>query len=393
LKHRTNTRITLDNNGTKPINYNTQTDKDNIMIQVATTKKLIFLLACYTSSMQSASSFVVISPSIHNGASSKKQHTINKWMKRTTPLFSTIVEKIEDPFLKKVDRSLISPIVRVATHIPAILTLYYFGLVSMASMMMPAATTTTATTTATTLSSVLTQFVGPTSNAEFSKFFPTLITPANPVFLVWPVIAASQVILLSYSTIKAATYNDKKTHRKPSLFDQDDLTTLSLSNLFATLWIIIASRSSEGMLPIGSCLVLPIVPLISGFQLRRKDNYNDNKKSKKNLVFQLFSSFTTIASLLSLTVELQHGNRIPFFFNKPELSALVFLYGYYTILSRGGGKNGIVKRIINAVAITGILTKRIADATGVVGLFTSLTFWITSGITALAMKQLFFSAE
>ena len=154
------------------------------------------------------------------------------------------------------------------------------------------------------------------------------------------------------------------------------------------------------MLPLGLLLVLLIVPLISGYQLRRKkdqtiigDNNNNNRPFflSSTLVFQLFSSFTTIASLLALTVELQHGRRFPLFTNRPELSALVFLLGYFGIVSREG-KNGLVKRVVNTVAIGGILAKRISDAAGangVFGLVRSVSFWITGGIAAMAVKQLF----
>jgi len=222
---------------------------------------------------------------------------------RAAEVSSSIVEKIEDPILPIVDSKLIGPIIRISNHVPAFLSLFYFGLVSMASMMSKVGSTMMIDNQVpTTLSSVLTKFVGTTSNAEFSRFFPTLVTPANPVFLVWPLIAAAQVITLSISTILA-------TVKKNSLYNQNDLSALSLSNLVATAWIIISSRSSEGILPIGSFLVLPIVPLISGYQLRRNSNESFNRIFSSRLVFQIFSSFTTIASLLALTVELQHGKR------------------------------------------------------------------------------------
>mmetsp|Transcript_8750 Transcript_8750/g.15897 ORF Transcript_8750/g.15897 Transcript_8750/m.15897 type:complete len:374 (-) Transcript_8750:1416-2537(-) len=299
---------------------------------------------------------------------------------------SSIVEKIEDPILKKVDDVIVGPIVRVANHIPALLSLSYFGLVSMVSMMSSSAMMEAPLLQKATLSSVLARVVGKTSNAEFATLFPTLVTPSNPVFLIWPVIAATQLITLGVSAFLAAVGRGEK----PPLFDQDDLTALSLSNLAATAWIIISSQSSKDMLPLGSLLVLPIVPLVSGYQLRRKKNQTTNSNGS-TLVFQLFSSFTTIASLLALTVELQHGQRFPLFTNRPELSALVFLLGYFGIVSREG-KNGLVKRVVNTVAIGGILAKRISDAAGangVFGLFRSVSFWITGGIAAMATKQLF----
>lgn len=299
---------------------------------------------------------------------------------------SDVVGKIEDPILKQIDAVAVGPILRVANHIPAILSLSYFGLVSMVSMM-NGGDMTMAEGPAT-LTSVLARVVGTTSNAEFSTLFPTLVTPSNPVFLIWPVIAATQAIALGASAFSAAVASGRRA-KSSLLFDQNELTALSLSNLAATAWIIISSRASEGMLPLGSVLVLPIVPLISGYQLRR---WRYETRSPAYLVFQLFSSFTTIASLLALSVELQHGNRFALFSNRPELSALVFLLGYFGIVSRQG-KNGLVKRAVNAVAIGGILAKRVMDAVSansLFGLLGSASFWITGSIAVMAVKQLFF---
>lgn len=294
------------------------------------------------------------------------------------PLYSisveNVVDKIENPFLRKADKILLQPIVRIANHIPTLFSLYYFGLVSMVSMMSTEGMIMNQGPA--TFASVITKIVGKTSNAEFSSFFPTYVTPANFVFFIWPVIAATQLISLSFSLIFAAL------DRKP-IFNQDELTALSLSNFAATSWIIVSSQASPGMLPLGSALVLPLVPLISGFPLRRK-----KLEALSNLVFQTFSSFTSIASLLALAVELQHGRRgLSIFWGRPELSALVFLSGYFGIVSRSA--NSVVKRIVNTVAIVGILSKRIVDASGPLELITSVSFWVTSYIASLATKKLF----
>ena len=55
------------------------------------------------------------------------------------------------------------------------------------------------------------------------------------------------------------------------------------------------------------------------------------------------------------------------------------------------GNNGPVKRVVNTVAIGGILAKRISDAAGVNDIFAllrSVSFWITGVIAAMATKQL-----
>lgn len=330
----------------------------------------------------------------------------------TSGIINDVVNTIENPILNSIDKVFVGPIVRISNHIPALLSLYYFGLISMASMMIKSGSSMDMAGPAT-LSSVLTRFVGSTSNGDFSQFFPTLITPSTPIFLVWPIIAISQVLTLAASSVLATV------NRRP-IFEQHELTALSLSNLLATAWIIISSQATVGMLPLGSALILPLVPLLSGYALRKKTTTDNTyglgnngisggrKKRKRdivrtkaaNFVFQLFSSFTSIASLLALTVELQHGNRLfpSLFYQKPEVSSLVFLAGYLGIVSRGrngngGGKNKVVKRLVNAVAISGILAKRIMDANtapgGVMHLLTSLSFWITSLIAAQATAQLF----
>ena len=98
------------------------------------------------------------------------------------PTLAAPYEEQVDDALDLVDEQVTSRVVRLANHAPAFASLSYFGLIS-SSMMMPAQMP------AYNLMYVLTRSVGPTSNAAFAATFPNLVTPANFVFLIWPVIA------------------------------------------------------------------------------------------------------------------------------------------------------------------------------------------------------------
>jgi len=293
--------------------------------------------------------------------------------KTDSQLSSSITDQTES-ILKRSDEVLVSRAIRVANHVPALASLTYFGLVSMASMMPMNNIEGPAT-----LASVLVQGVGPTTNSAFSNFFPTLITPPAPVFLIWPLISVVQLVTVIFSALRP----------KESLLSQDDLSALSFANLASSAWLLVSSVASAGNLPLGSFLVLPLVPILSGFPLRKNDN---EKITLRNIMFQIYSSFTTIASFLAFTVELQHGGRIPFFGGMQELNALIFLSLYAVNSSRS--KNGVVKKVVNAGAISGILLKRLLGNSGggIVGffqLFLSASFCGTAAVAWISLKRLF----
>ena len=294
---------------------------------------------------------------------------------KSTPVL--FAEKVFiDATLQKGDELLLTRLVRIASHAPTLATLLYFGLVSMTSMMggpgpiMP------------TLSSVLTKALGSTTSAEFSGFFPTLITPPSYIFAIWPLISLVQLLTIAISALRPS----------PSpLLAGADLSSLSIANLAATSWLFVSSKAAKTMLPLSAFLILPVVPIFAGFPLRTRSS-GAMKASFDNVAFQLFSSFTTIAAFLALTVELQHGGRLAFFKGKAELSAIIFLSLYYYLVGLGG--QGIVKKSVNVVAIVGILLKRLnaglmTGSAGVGQLFLSVSFIGTCAVAFKALKKLF----
>eukprot|EP00557_Chaetoceros_sp_GSL56_P001444 CAMPEP_0176498606 /NCGR_PEP_ID=MMETSP0200_2-20121128/12420_1 /TAXON_ID=947934 /ORGANISM="Chaetoceros sp., Strain GSL56" /LENGTH=351 /DNA_ID=CAMNT_0017896843 /DNA_START=70 /DNA_END=1122 /DNA_ORIENTATION=+ len=243
------------------------------------------------------------------------------------------------------DKTILSRIIKVANHAPALLSLIYFGVVSMASMMGMGPMTPNSEAT---LSSVLTRTVGPTSNAAFAALFPTLVTPASFVFLVWPLISLLQLITLSISALLPG---------KEEILTQDDLTALTLANLCSSAWLFASSNAQPGKLPLASSLILPLVPIFSGYTLRSEPNY---------ILWanQIYCSFTTLASILAFTVEVQYGGRLPLVGKVgPELAGIVFL-GLYSLSSLAVAKKTGAKRFVNFTALSGILYKRIFDALG-----------------------------
>ena len=141
-------------------------------------------------------------------------------------------------------------------HVPARASLAYFGLISTTMMSMPMPMMVGGVAT---LRSVITRGVGPTTNEAFAALFPTLVTPANFVFLIWPAISLLQLLTLASSALPLPG--------RPPL-KQDSLTALAAANCAATAWLLFASNAAAGALPLASSLTLPLVPLLAGFPLR-----------------------------------------------------------------------------------------------------------------------------
>jgi len=259
--------------------------------------------------------------------------------------------------LAPADRVIVSRAVRVADHASALASLAYFGLVSstmqMPGMRMPLAT----------LASVITRRVGPTSNAAFASAFGTLVTPASYVFLIWPLIAALQLLTLAASLLRPAVKNEGPQSALEALnsfgkgepLSQVALSSLSLANAAATMWLFVSSNALPGALPLASALVLPLVPLFAGFPLRSAEP----PAALYRPVFQVFSSFTMIAACLALTVELQHGGRLPFFAGREELCGCVFLALVGGLVSLP--KRSFARRGVACLALSGVLARRLAN--------------------------------
>jgi hypothetical protein len=267
------------------------------------------------------------------------------------------------PF-QTLDRVVLSRAVRLGNHAPAFASLSYFGLISMTMLKMEPMAATAAT-----LRAVITRGVGPTSNAAFAAAFSTLVTPANFVFLIWPVISALQLATLAASTLRTSMP-----------LRQDHLASLSLANLFATCWLLTSSNARAGALPLASLLYLPLVPLFAGLPLRSASP----PRGLDKLVFSVFSSFTTIASFLALAVEMQYGGRLPLIGAVPaEAAALVFVG--LTSLVVAQPNRTVVKKAVNLLALTGILVRR-ASAVGFSPV--SLSFAATVACWGWAAKRL-----
>jgi hypothetical protein len=292
-----------------------------------------------------------------------------------------------------IDNWIIRKVIKISNHIPALASIAYFGLISSASMMNLNHPSSMAADKTATLMSVLTKRIGTTSNKEFSNYFSTLITPPSWIFLIWPFISVVQLITVMYSAIRSSSSSSSSSSSTSTtgndnndddgddgaaapavaVLKQDDLTALSLSNLMASFWLYFSSKATKDYLPLGSVLILPLVPLLSGYPVRlkqRKQQQQQNKqtettttKARPLFVFQVYSSFTTIAAFLALTQELQYGGRVlPFIFhNKPELCAMVFLSLIGYVVSRPS-KNNVVSKIINTSILWGIVSKRNIDS-------------------------------
>ena len=138
------------------------------------------------------------------------------------------------------DTVVVSRVVRLANHASAAASLAYFGLVS-STMQLPNAHMPMMAT----LASVITRNVGPTTNAQFAANFGTLVTPAGFVFLIWPFIAALQLLTLAVSILRPAIKDGGPQSALEALntfgtgnpLSQTELASLSLANAAATTWV------------------------------------------------------------------------------------------------------------------------------------------------------------
>ncbi len=355
-----------------------------------------------------SSSFQHAAIPAHRTSLAVRMAEVKRSSERVDNPFKEADEKVQEqaariePWLKDVDEKFLGRVIRFSNHLPVLGSLLYFGLISMKSMTGGVPRASNAVVTA------ITSYVGPTSARSFSDKFPTLVTPARFVFFIWPIISAVQLVTVGISALQqpqkeSLIENESFTLEVPSLertkdnalLSQNNLSALLLANIAATWWIVASSNAVGATPPLSSFLILPLVPLFSGYPIRTlsrtKSADEANKVEKKNLIFQIYSSFTTLAALLALTVELQHGGRVPFIGGRPEVAAAVFLVSAFAAISLPGQSR--VRKWVYAGTVGGILWKRVAAglATGVGGLAKSLlsvSFLGTIAITALAVKNL-----
>jgi hypothetical protein len=280
--------------------------------------------------------------------------------------------------LTTVDAYFTNRFLRLIQHVPALSSLFLFGFISSVSMMgKQALSDSSLSTMSSSLWTALAQYVGPTSNAALAQMFPTFVTPAPLVFLIWPIIAILQLLTLSLSILFPL---------QDEFLNGNELAALTTANLLSITWIIVSSMATSS-LPLGCVLTLPLVPFIISNPLRNKPRYILP-------AFEVYSSFTTLAAFLAVAIELQHGGRIPWIGNvSGEISALTFLF-LYSASSLAVMKKSLAKKMVNVVALGGILYQRWITQVGRGGiqafpeLVVSLSFWGTVGCFGWAFSEL-----
>lgn len=103
-------------------------------------------------------------------------------------------------------------------------------------------------------------------------------------------------------------------------------------------------------------------------------------------VFQVFSSFTSIASCLALAVELQHGGRVPFLAGKQELCGCIFLLLVGKLVSLPD--RSLPRRAVTCLALSGVLVRRLAARAAIMSLALSPSFLAASFLFGWAVKKL-----
>ena len=309
---------------------------------------------------------------------------------------------IAEETLRRADELATSRLIRLANHGTAIASLAYFGLVSstmqMPSMRMPMAD----------LAGLITRRVGPTSNSAFARAFPTLVTPASYVFLIWPAIAALQLLTLAVSilrpTLSGSAKNSLsalKTVATGPPLSQTELAALSLANVVATMWLFVSSNALAGSLPLANALILPLVPILSGYPLRRQQQRPGNlaaagfaRGQSRSIaaldplyrpVFEVFSSFTAIATCLAFAIECQYG-RVPLLAGQSEACALVFLSLVGALISLP--KRTIARRTVTCFALSGVVARRLQISASISALLSSPSFLVAVVLWVWSAKKL-----
>ena len=167
------------------------------------------------------------------------------------------------------------------------------------------------------------------------------------------------------------------------------------------------SGAAEGLLPTSATprAARALVPRPRG------GTTTTSSHARATQVFEVFSSFTTLASFLAFAVELQYGGRIPFFAGRTELCSLVFLGLTGAVVSlpkrtmikkvpqlplrpcvvhgrtlQSGSRRPVpCEQAVNLLALSGILYQRI---TAPASALLSLSFAATLACWGLAVKQL-----
>mmetsp|Transcript_58614 Transcript_58614/g.65572 ORF Transcript_58614/g.65572 Transcript_58614/m.65572 type:complete len:102 (+) Transcript_58614:219-524(+) len=94
-------------------------------------------------------------------------------------------------------------------------------------------------------------------------------------------------LIIAVVTTTTATTNNK------TILSQDDLTALSLSNIMSSFWLVASSTATQHCLPIGSVLVLPFVPLLSGYSLRQRQRTQQQRPKKEKETMTKKATTTT----------------------------------------------------------------------------------------------------
>lgn len=234
-----------------------------------------------------------------------------------TRLFNVVTEVASDITSKtetvigKADNMILKRAMRIVNHLPAVVTLKCFAEAAGSS-----------------------KYGVDIAASTFSYASPDLLSVPTWLGNVWPVICVAQIASLAKSAL--ASDSDE--------VDQGGISALAFANFGAT-------KALTSATPLRWVLATSI---LSGYSAR---NGGDGDLTVHTAASQLMSSITTAMTILGGVAALP--NLVPFLSGQPEILAGVGLAAFYSLATRDG--NGLVKKIINAGVIGGILASKIAE--------------------------------
>lgn len=261
-----------------------------------------------------------------------------------TDVMTDLTSKTE-AVVGKADGLLLRRVMRVVNHLPAVVTLKAFAEAAGSS-----------------------KYGVDVAASTFSYSAPSLLSVPTWIGNVWSVVCVAQIASLAKSAL--ASDGDE--------VDQAGVSALAASNYAAAQ--VLGSATPLRWLVATSVL--------SSFGARNNNNNNSGggDLTVHSASSQLMSGLTTAVAVLGVVAALP--TVVPFLGNQPELLAGIGLVAFYGLVSREG--NGLVKKVVNAAVVGGILASRVAGGALKLSLDNIISFGtlVTAGTAYVAYEAI-----
>ena len=181
--------------------------------------------------------------------------------------------------LNTLDTVIGKPASHAAQHAPAIASLAYLGALA-TGVSLPSGVVGLRPLAATAGAIVKGSLQEPLAIKGVGAAYATLATPAQLIWLAWPVVSLAQLCALAFSLLRPARMYRPPKYLEPlqavagAPMSPADLAALTLANGCAIAWLSLAQGAASGRLPLplGCSLLLPLLAFFAGQPLRKGEN-------------------------------------------------------------------------------------------------------------------------